>query len=118
MYLVECGFANLDDFADVGVYHNDWFLHTSSERYFMRLMRAAPKVLDSICRMNVKAQPGSLALFRVVNSKLFNHGGIITKWPFMLHAHNGGVREINASTHWLTAHRQVAIFDPWSKSEC
>lgn len=118
LYLEECGFAKRSDFDDVGIFHHDWFHHAKSERYLLQLMRHAPKVLKTICRGRVNAEPGSLALFRVVGSKLFNHGGIVTKWPMMIHAEDPKVKEVNASTHWLTAHREVVIFDPWSKSEC
>jgi cell wall-associated NlpC family hydrolase len=114
MYLEEIGACNKEDFADVGIYTHDWFQHASSDRYLLRLMRHAPKVLDTVCLGIVAAKPGSLALFRVVGSKLFNHGGIITQWPRMIHAVYPRVTESIASTHWLTAHREMKIFDPWS----
>ena len=117
LYLQECGFAKSEDFADIGLYAGDWFCHANSERYLLQLMRHAPKVLDTICRGTVDAKPGSLVLFRVAGSKLFNHGGIITKWPFMLHATQEGVKESNATTYFMTSQREMAIFDPWS-NEC
>lgn len=115
-YLAECGFAKKEDFEDVGIYSHDWFCHSSEERYMLKLMRHAPRVLDTVCRGTVVALPGSLALFRVVNSKRFNHGCIITKWPMMIHAVSEGVREANATQHFLTSHMKMVIFDPWSKS--
>lgn len=117
LYLEECGFAQKNDFDDVGIYTGDWFQHARSERYLMRLIRHAPKVLDTICRGTVDAKPGSLVLFKVVRSRLFNHGGIITKWPFMIHAQDPCVKEVDATKFFLTSHREMAIFDPWS-SEC
>lgn len=116
-YLEECGFAKREDFDAVGIYSHDWFCHAKSERYLLALMRHAPKVLDTICRGGVQAQPGSLALFRCVRSKLFNHGGIITKWPMMLHATTEGVKESDATQHFLTSHMEMAVFDPWSKHD-
>lgn len=117
-YLQECGFANQGDFGDVPIYHHDWFCHAANERYMLRLIRHAPKTLDTICRGTVDAQPGSMALFRSVGSRVFNHGGIITKWPMMLHATADGVRESNATQHFLTSHMEMCVFDPWSKPAC
>lgn len=113
-YLIEIGKCTPEDFDDVGIYSHDWFQHQSSERYMLRLMRSAPRVLEASCIGTVDAKPGSLALFKVVGSRVFNHGGIITKWPFMVHAADPCVKEINAVSHWLTARREVSIFDPWS----
>lgn len=113
-FLRECGLAIEED---LGVYGHDWFCHAKDERYMMRLIRHAPKTLETICRGTVDAKPGSLALFRCVRSKLFNHGGIITKWPMMLHATSDGVKESNATQHFLTSHMEMSIFDPWSH-EC
>lgn len=110
-YLRECGLA-VDQ--DLGVYSHDWFCHAKDERYMLRLIRYAPKTLDAICRGTVDALPGSLALFRCVRSRLFNHGGIITKWPMMLHATPDGVKESDATQHYLTSHMEMSIFDPWS----
>jgi cell wall-associated NlpC family hydrolase len=114
LYLQECGFCKKGDFDDVGIYHHDWFQHDRTERYLLRLMRHAPKILDTICRGTVDAKPGTLALFRVVGSKIFNHGGIITHWPFMINAIQPCVKEINCVNHWLTGQREMVLFDPWS----
>jgi cell wall-associated NlpC family hydrolase len=114
-YLQETGFCGKEDFDDVGIYTHDWFQHARAERYLIRLMRHAPKVLDTICRFgSIDAKPGSLVLFRVVGSKLFNHGGIVIEWPMIIHAVDPKVKEANATTHWLTGRREMCIFDPWS----
>jgi hypothetical protein len=110
-FLIECGFSQRED---LGLYSHDWFQHTNDERYLLRLIRHAPKMLETVCAGTVDAKPGSLALFRAVDGRLYNHGGIITKWPFIVHATADGVKESNAVTYWLTAHRAIAIFDPWS----
>lgn len=115
LWLQECGFAGEKDFDDVQIYHHDWFCHANSERYLLHLIRHAPKVLETICRGGVDALPGNLALFRSVGSKRFNHGGIVTRWPFMVHAVSDGVREQDATSHFLTSHMEMVIFDPWSK---
>jgi cell wall-associated NlpC family hydrolase len=115
-YLIEIGKCTKEDLEDIGLYTHDWFCHASSERYMLRLMRHAKKTAESICmgRTLEDAKPGCLALFRVVGSKVFNHGGVVTNWPMMIHAANPVVKEVNVISHWLTAHREVVIFDPWS----
>ena len=112
-FLQECGLA---DREELGVYSHDWFCHARDERYMLRLIRHAPKTLEGICRGTVMAEPGSLILFRVAKSRLYNHGGIITRWPFMVHAADPVVKEQNCVTHWLTGFTAFAIFDPWRKA--
>jgi cell wall-associated NlpC family hydrolase len=109
-YLIECGFAERDS---LGVYSHDWFCHTRDERYMLRLIRHAPRTLSATCIGTIAAEPGSLALFKVAGSRVFNHGGIITKWPMILHATQDGVKESDATKYFLTSHRELAIFDPW-----
>lgn len=113
-YLEECGFS---DREELGIYSHDWFCNTTNERYMLRLIRHAPRTLSGICRGTVSAEAGSLILFKVAKSRLFNHGGIITRWPFMVHAADPCVKEQNAVTHWLTGFTEFAIFDPWGKDQ-
>jgi cell wall-associated NlpC family hydrolase len=68
---------------------------------------------ETKCRPAEKAQPGDLVLFRAVKSKLYNHGAIVTAWPWGIHAYDGKVRESNLATHRLTGWRDMAIFDPF-----
>ncbi len=110
-YLIECG---LCERIDLGNYSHDWFCHTSNELYMLRLMRLARKTLEGIARPGLNAAPGSLALFRVAGSPVFNHGAIVTKWPFAVHAVYPKVEESDMSKHCLTAYKEVAFFDPWS----
>lgn len=113
-YLEECGFCNREE---LGVYGHDWFCHATDERYMLRLIRHAPRTLDAICQGTVDAKPGSLVLFKVAESRLFNHGGIITNWPLIIHAQDPCVKEVDATKFFLTSHREMSIFDPWSR-EC
>lgn len=80
-----------------------------------RLIRHAKRTLDTICVGKVPAAlPGCIVLFRVARSRVFNHGGIVTHWPFILHATKTGVRESDATQYFLTGRREMAVFDPWS----
>jgi len=71
-------------------------------------------VAETVCRPGVIAQPGDLVLFRVVGSKRYNHGAIVTSWPRGIHAQHDGVREVNLAQHRLTAHRAMEVFDPFA----
>jgi hypothetical protein len=113
-YLIEIGRCTREELGDLGYYTHDWFQHTRDERYLLRLIRHAPKILETVCMAKIAAEPGSLALFRSVDGRLYNHGGIVTKWPYLVNATVDGVKESNTLNFWLTAECPVAIFDPWS----
>jgi cell wall-associated NlpC family hydrolase len=115
-YLIEIGAATRQELEDLGFYTDDWFCHATNERYLLHLIRYAHKVLEGRCRGTVEVEPGSLILFRVVGSKYFNHGGILTHWPFMVHAEYPVVKERNCVTHHLTGFTEFAVFDPWGKA--
>ena len=117
LYLVEIGVAPADLFSSVGGYRHDWFLHDPTERYLRGLVRFGFLAAQTLCRSDAAAQPGDLALFRVVNSKVFNHGAIVTGWPHGIHAGADGVREISLTTHRLTAFKPMEVFDPFVKME-
>ena len=103
----------LADPGELGVYSTDWFCHASEERYMFQILRHARKTIEGKCRGTVDAKPGSLILFKVVRSRLFNHGGIITQWPYMVHAVKPCVEEADATKHQMTGFTEMAIFDPW-----
>ena len=117
LYLVEIGAAPPDLFTSVAGYRYDWFLHDPNERYLRGLMRFGFLAAQTLCRSDAAAQPGDLALFRVVNSTVFNHGAIVTEWPHGIHAGAEGVREVCLTTHRLTAFKPMEVFDPFAKME-
>ena len=116
-YLIGIGAASRADLEDLGFYSHDWFCHESSERYLLRLMRYARRTAETICRPGVVAQPGSLALFRVAGSRIYNHGAIVTAWPRAVHAAGDKCIESDVTSHQLTAFREMDIFDPFSKQD-
>ena len=125
-YLIEIGRTTEQELIAAGFYRpgggghpfsGDWFLHTSREEYLRGLMLFGKLVAESLCRPAVAAQPGDLALFRSPNSKRFNHGAIVTSWPFGIHAAIEGVREVDLTTNRLTGFRPMEIFDPFAKME-
>jgi cell wall-associated NlpC family hydrolase len=116
-YLVGIGSCAREDMdqliENLGFLSNDWFCHASTEKYEDALTKfAAPKWLG-ICAGTPPAQPGDIAMYRVVGSKRFNHGSIILGWPRALHAFSQRVAIARPTLHPLTAHTEMAIFDPW-----
>jgi cell wall-associated NlpC family hydrolase len=109
-YLIAIGASEREE---LGVYSHDWFCHTTEERYMFALMKHAKKTLETVAAGSTLAQPGDLVLFRVAKSRVFNHGGIVTAWPRMIHAVMPRVAEASATLHPMTSHMQMAIFSPW-----
>jgi cell wall-associated NlpC family hydrolase len=116
-YLIEIGAVGREQLTDLGLYSGDWFHHANSERYLRGLMRFGRLASETICRAGEKAAGGDLALFKVVGSKVFNHGAIVTAWPRGIHAQAAGVREVNLSLHPLTCYMRMDIFDPFIVNE-
>lgn len=101
--------------ADVGLYGHDWFHHATSERYFNALMRFAVKLVQSRCYRALDLKPGSFVLTktRVVKSDRWNHGGVVTQWPRVVHAISEGVTEVDASRDPFWQRQEVVAFDVW-----
>jgi cell wall-associated NlpC family hydrolase len=96
---------------------HDWFQHTDEEPYLFAVMRHAHKVAETIASRAVEALPGCLVLTRAAGSRVYNHGGIVTVWPRVIHAGPQGVEEVNATMHPLWAHHLIVIFDPWKADD-
>lgn len=111
--LIACGLAEREELS---VYAHDWFHHTSEERYLLELIRHAPHILDAIAYRSTEIAPGSIVLTHAAHSKIYNHGGIVTAWPHVVHALAPAVEETDASRHRLWAYRQIAVFDPFAKA--
>ena len=116
-YLIEIGAAPPTLLNSLKTYHHDWFLHEANERYLRGLVRFGFEAAHSLCRADAEAQPADLVLFRVVRSRVFNHGAIVTAWPHGVHAGADGVREVNLASHRLTAYKPMEVFDPFAKME-
>lgn len=109
-----CTAAEMDAIVrELGFLSNDWFCHASSEKYQAVLQKFAPLKWEGICRGGVPFEPGSLAMFRVVGSSLYNHGAILLSNGRALHAVAPKVSEMRPTLHPMTAFREMAIFDPW-----
>jgi cell wall-associated NlpC family hydrolase len=116
-YMIEIGATTTEKLGDLGLYSHDWFCNTKDERYLRQMLRFCTLAAQSTCRPGAQAQPGDLVLFRVVGSRVYNHGAIITAWPRGIHAQHDGVREVDLVTHSLTAYRQMDVFNPFGSDD-
>jgi cell wall-associated NlpC family hydrolase len=112
-YLIEINATTREKLGALGLYSDDWFCNTKDERYLRQMLRFCTLAADIICRPGAQALPGDLVLFRVVGSPVCNHGAIVTAWPRGIHAQYDGVREVDLTSHGLTAYRQMKVFNPF-----
>lgn len=110
--MLEC---NLVPEEKIGNYSNDWFLHVREDVYTKRLMRllrySAEPAMGMTYRTPVIA-PGNLLLIKASGARYNNHGGIVTRWPNIVHGISPAVEEIDASSHPMWMFKQIMIFDP------
>src|SRR5258708_31549110 len=64
----------------------DWFCHTTDERYLLMISKYLRRLVTSRVNGVVEALPGCLALVKTPESRVFNHAGIVTTWPRLIHA--------------------------------
>lgn len=101
---------------EIGIFAGDWWLHTKDEKYMLRIVRHAYKVVEANCYRSTKAEPGNIVMLKA-GSRIFNHGAVVTAWPHVVHAIHPHVEEIDASRNPMWANQQIAVFDPWLKAE-
>jgi len=100
---------------EIGVFSQDWFKHTTEEVYMRRVLRHAYKIVEKIAHASMEAKPGNIVLVKGPDSKIFNHGGVVTKWPRVIAAAHPRVAEVNATKDELWTYKLVMVFDPWEK---
>jgi cell wall-associated NlpC family hydrolase len=111
----ECGIVPADEPGHT--LSDDWFCHTDEDKYLFRALRHAHKTMEGVTARSLAALPGNLALTKVAGSRVYNHGGIVTRWPLVIHASTNGVAEVDTlrDPEWVCRH--VVILDPWSVAE-
>lgn len=105
---VACGLVTDEQLAP---YSMDCWQHWKDEVYFKRIMRDTVKVLEGVVYRTTEILPGSLVLTRTATSSHFNHGGIVTAWPLIMHQPGPTAREADATSHHLWAYHPLAVFD-------
>lgn len=110
--MVNCGFYDGGD--RLPPYHQDWFLHANEEHYTRLLLRFSREILTISGSFTAKVEPGNIVAARVCGARLFNHAGIVTRWPMGLHCiKDGGVCEFDALRHPMWMGTDMRIFDPF-----
>ena len=110
--LIACGLIRGEDLP---IYAGDWWCHISREEYIFRLMRYATKTFEGVGYAKTAVKAGNVLVVRAAGtqSKVFNHGAIVTSWPKALHAVNEGVQEFDVTSHPMWSFQPIAVFDPW-----
>jgi len=92
---------------------NDWFANTTQERYLLMIERYLKKLFVTQARRDFRPEflPGNLVVAKVFDSPVFNHAGIITTWPRVVHAVPDCVSEVDAAADPAWAGRVIAVFD-------
>lgn len=121
---VDCARLPLGVFGELGlaektveIFSQDWFCHASEDFYKLRLLRHAEQIAEAIAYPTLDAKPGCILLVRAPNGRVHYHGGIVTKWPFVVHAVHPRVEEIDASRHLMWQNKAVSVFDPWPRAQ-
>ena len=98
---------------EIGIFSQDWWLHTPDEKYLFRIIRHAAKLAEAQCFPSLKLDAGNIILTKAAGSRVYNHGAIVTEWPMVVHALNPAVEEVNATRHPMWTCQGIAVFDPW-----
>jgi hypothetical protein len=100
------------------IYSGDWWCHITEEQYIIRLMRYATKTFEGRCYAHPRVKSGNVLAVRAAGtqSRVFNHGAIVTEWPRAVHSVDPFVEEVDVTTDHMWAGQQLAIYDPWMKN--
>ncbi len=108
---VNCGY--MTD-RDMEAYSDDCWAHWADEKYLKQVMANTTKVLECIAYRTgpgLPLAPGTLVLTKAARSNYFNHGGIVVKWPQIIHALVPYVEQTDITTHFLWAYKPIIAFD-------
>lgn len=93
---------------------DDWFCHTSEQRYARIVERYFRRLIESQARREFSAEfsEGNLVLLQTKGSRVYNHGGLITSWPRVIHCFPpNGVSEVDASVDPYWSNQKIAVYD-------
>ena len=98
------------------IYHISKISHFPEERYLKACFRHAHKVYEGRCFQTANLLPGNIIATRV-RSHIFNHGGIVTLWPRVIHCISPVTCLVDAVRDPYWASKDIVAFDPWLKLE-
>ena len=118
--LLACGLLDKDEvdkeLQELGYLSCDWFHNTNSEKYFRKVIRFARKISEGRCYPTTQAPIGSIVLTKVASSHVWNHGGIVVKWPRIVHAVSPRVVEVDAARDWFWTGQEISVFDAFGEN--
>jgi cell wall-associated NlpC family hydrolase len=84
--------------VDVGYYPPDFHRHQDLEWYAGALMDHCEEIGNDNFLL-----PADIVLFKMSDAKVYSHGGIITEWPWIIHAAfvQRRVLKADANQGWL-----------------
>lgn len=91
-----------------------WFCNTYDQRYARLVERYWRRLIVSQVRQEIKPEylPGNLVLVKCHGSLVYNHAGIIAKWPFVIHsAPDFGVRKVDATSNEYWAYQEMSVYE-------
>lgn len=97
-------------------FSQDWWQHTTEERYKLRALRYAVKTLEAVTYRSLNAQPGDILLLKAAGAKLHNHGAIVIAWPWIVHAIAPAVQRVDATRHAMWQLQTVEVLSPWERT--
>lgn len=104
--------AELEEFfAHVSV---DAWAHWTEEQYLFRMRRHAAELMRCVAAAGTELLPGNLILCKAFGANFYNHGGIVTDWPKIVHCFRPCVAETSALWHPAWANREIIVFDPFA----
>ncbi len=109
-YCVYRKFGLLSEFIPEGL-TDDWFAHTTKEKYLLMVERRARRAVTDDGVVAFDPRPGDLALVKAGGARVFNHAGIVTCWPHVIHAGTDIVSETNTMSDLLWWKRKILVFD-------
>ena len=112
--LIACGVIEREEIGHYGIH---WWANAKEEKYMFRVIRHAQKTIEGISNRELEAKPGDIVLARVVGSRVFNHAGLVVKWPLIVDAIVPKARRVNAAKCCMWVNAEVAVFNPFHKFE-
>jgi len=89
--------------------------HWTDDQYLFRMRRHAVELMRRTAVAGADLLPGNLILCKAFGANFYNHGGIVTDWPKIIHCISPRVGETSALWHPAWATREIAVFDPFAR---
>lgn len=110
--MIACGLAKREELPH---YNQDWYHHTTEEKYILLLARYTEEIAESFATPTERRDKGNIIVVKTCGAQLFNHSAIIIDWPIGLHSiKDGGVTRTNLALDPMWLGNEIAIYDPFA----